>query len=326
MTQSEFSIIDKYFKGRGISRDDVSLAIGDDAAITNVPAGYQLVTAVDTLVDGVHFPRDSQPYDIGYKALAVNLSDMAAMGAEPVWATLALTMPQADESWLQQFCDGLFTLAEEFNVQLIGGDTTQGPLSITVQVMGLVPTGESLKRSGAQPGDKIFISGDVGDAALGLHIHQQKFKSSDIKQEQKKVLLAKLHRPNPRVELGMALRNIASSVIDVSDGLLADLNHVLEASRFGAVVHLECLPVSETMRTLGNSVDLYSYVLAGGDDYELCFTVPEVKLEELRKLRKQLTVNVTEIGIVEEKPGLRLLNKGVETESKLKGFEHFSHF
>ena len=324
MTQSEFSLIDKYFKDRGIFRDDVSLAIGDDAAVTNVPTGFQLITAVDTLVDGVHFPQDSQAIDVGFKALAVNLSDMAAMGAEPSWATLALTMPQVDELWLQQFCDGFFKLANEFNVQLIGGDTTQGPLSVTVQLMGLVPQGEALKRSGANPGDRIFVCGDVGDAALGLQVHQQKLSSLKLTEKQIQTLLSKLHRPVPRVELGMALRNVASSVIDISDGLLADLNHILDASQVGATVHLERVPVSETMRALADSVDQFAYALGGGDDYELCFTVPESKMAAMHKIQRQLTIMVTEIGVVEETCGLRLLNKGVEIELPIKGFEHFS--
>lgn len=325
MTQSEFSLIDKYFKDRGIIRDDVTLAIGDDAAITNVPAGYQLITAVDTLVDGVHFPRDSQAFDIGHKALAVNLSDMAAMGAEPAWATLALTMPQVDELWLQQFCDGFFKLAKAFNVQLVGGDTTQGPLSVTVQLMGLVPQGEALKRNGAQPGDRIFVSGTVGDAAVGLHIHQQKLSLPNLTEEQQQTLLTRLHRPVPRVELGIALCNVASSVIDISDGLFADLNHILEASQVGATVHLEQVPISETLQALGNSVDQYAYALGGGDDYELCFTVPETRVEELLKIQQRLTIKVSEIGVVEKNYGLRLLNKGVETEPPIKGFEHFSN-
>lgn len=325
MTQSEFSLIDKYFKDRGIVRDDVTLAIGDDAAITNVPTGFQLITAVDTLVDAVHFPRDSQPFDIGYKALAVNLSDMAAMGAEPAWATLALTMPQVDDLWLQQFCDGFYSLAKAFNVQLIGGDTTQGPLSVTVQLMGLVPHGDALKRSGAQAGDRIFVSGTVGDAALGLQVHQQKLSLPNLSDEQKQSLLTRLHRPVPRIELGIALRNIASSAIDISDGLIADLNHILETSQVGATVHLEQAPVSETMQALGNLVDHYAYAIGGGDDYELCFTVPESRIEEYLKLHQQLTIRVSEIGVVEKNTGLRLLNKGVETEPPIKGFEHFSN-
>ncbi|HEY5604331.1 MAG TPA: thiamine-phosphate kinase, partial [Gammaproteobacteria bacterium] len=170
MTYSEFSLIELFFKDRGVRRNDVALAIGEDAAITQVPAGFQLVTTVDTLVNGVHFPADSEPYDVGHKALAVNLSDLAAMGAEPAWATLALTLPKADENWLQAFCDGFFTQADAFNVQLIGGDTTQGPLSITVQLMGLVPEGKAIRRSGAKSGDRIFVSGTIGDAALGLRI------------------------------------------------------------------------------------------------------------------------------------------------------------
>ncbi|MGD8572612.1 MAG: thiamine-phosphate kinase, partial [Gammaproteobacteria bacterium] len=173
MSETEFSIIDKYFKARALHRDDVVLGIGDDAAITRVPDGFQLVSAVDTLVANVHFPEATTAYDIGYKALAVNLSDMAAMGAEPAWATLALTMPQADEVWLQSFCDGFFTLAEQHNVQLIGGDTTQGPLTLTIQVMGIVPAGQALTRTGAKPGDSIFVSGQLGDAALALRLLQQ---------------------------------------------------------------------------------------------------------------------------------------------------------
>jgi len=324
MTQSEFSLIDKYFKGRGIVRDDVSLTIGDDAAVINVPTGFQLITAVDTLVEGIHFPLDSIAFDIGFKALAVNLSDIAAMGAEPAWATLSLTMPQADEMWLQQFSDGFFELAREFNVQLIGGDTTQGPLSVTVQLMGLVPQGEALKRSGAKAGDRIFVSGNVGDAALGLHIHQRKFSPPNPTEKQKQTLLTKLHRPLPRVELGIALRNVASSVIDISDGLVADMSHILDASQIGAVIHLERLPVSESMRASVDSVDQFAYTLGGGDDYELCFTVPESKMAAISKIQQQLTIIVTEIGVIEETRGLRLLNKGVEIKLPIKGFEHFS--
>ncbi|MEJ2179129.1 MAG: thiamine-phosphate kinase [Gammaproteobacteria bacterium] len=324
MTRSEFSLIDKFFKDRGVVRDDVTLAIGDDAAVANVPAGFQLITAVDTLVDGVHFPRDSQAFDIGYKALAVNLSDMAAMGAEPAWATLALTMPQVDESWLQQFCDGFFKLADEFNLQLIGGDTTQGPLTVSVQLMGLVPQGEALKRSGAKPGDRIFVSGNVGDAALGLQIQQQNISSTNLTTEQKQTLLARLHRPEPRINLGIMLRNVASAAIDVSDGLLADLNHMLNASQLGAKIQLECVPISQPMREYGESIDQLALSLAGGDDYELCFTVPESKLAEIQKIHQQLKLKVSEIGVVEEKYGLRLLNKGVAVKRPFKGFEHFS--
>ncbi|WP_455367153.1 thiamine-phosphate kinase [Kaarinaea lacus] len=324
MTQSEFSLIDYYFKGRGIVREDVSLSIGDDAAVTEIPAGCELVTAVDTLVNGVHFPEHCQPYNIGYKALAVNLSDMAAMGAEPVWCTLALTMPEADETWLQQFCDGFFDLANQFNVQLVGGDTTQGPLTVTVQIMGLVPKGMAITRSGAAPGDKIFVSGTLGDAALGLHVYQNKNFLKDLDKQQKQTLLAKLNQPLPRVELGIALRQIASSAIDISDGLLADLNHVLNHSKLGATLHLDQIPVSGTLHSQANLLDSTSYALYGGDDYELCFTVPQARVSKLLSIITQLSVNVTEIGEVEWNPGIRLLNHGVIANLPVRGFEHFS--
>jgi thiamine-monophosphate kinase len=324
MTQSEFSLIDQFFKARGVLRDDVVLAIGDDAAVTTIPAGYQLVTAVDTLVNGVHFPLDSQPFDVGHKALAVNLSDLAAMGAEPAWATLALTLPEADDSWLQQFCDGFFQLAKVFNVQLIGGDTTQGPLSVTVQIMGLVPQSKAITRSGAQPGDQIFVSGTLGDAALGLQIHQQTLPANRLSEQQATVLCDRLHRPLPRVGLGIALRDIASSMIDISDGLAADLTHILEASKVGATIAMEQLPVSDSVQTLRESVDIETSVLRGGDDYELCFTVPENRATKLQDIARQLGVMLSHIGVIEARSGLRVLNKGKEMTLAQLGFEHFT--
>jgi len=324
MTQSEFSLIDHFFKARGAVRNDVSVAIGDDGAVSSVPDGYQLVTAVDTLVNGVHFPVDSKAFDIGYKALAVNLSDLAAMGAEPAWATLALTMPNADESWLQQFCDGFFQLAEEFNVQLIGGDTTQGPLSVTVQVMGLVPQGQAVLRSGAKTGDAIYVSGCIGDAALGLRIHQQQIAPSSLSRQQSEALCARLYRPYPRVALGKALRGIASSMIDVSDGLAADLIHILDASRVGATIELENIPVSDHMQAVGELVDTVANVLGGGDDYELCFTVPEDKTTKLADISQQLSLNVKRIGAIKAGKGLSILKNGLEVKPRQLGFEHFS--
>ncbi|MCI0504473.1 MAG: thiamine-phosphate kinase, partial [Gammaproteobacteria bacterium] len=284
----------------------------------------QLVTTVDTLVNAVHFPADSEPFDVGYKAMAVNLSDLAAMGAEPSWATLALTMPAVDESWLRQFCDGFFTPAREFNVQLIGGDTTQGPLSVTVQLMGLVPEGKAIKRSGARAGDRIFVSGTVGDAALGLQIHQKKLSPHNLTTQQTQALLERLYRPVPRIELGMALRGIATSMIDISDGLAADLIHILEASRAGATIHVEQAPVSAMLRVLGESIDCTASVLGGGDDYELCFSVAPNQVSELSLLSRQLNINVTEIGVIEEFSGLRILHHGAEIKPERRGFEHFT--
>jgi len=324
MTQSEFSLIDHFFKARGAVRDDVFLAIGDDGAITSVPTGYQLVTAVDTLVNGVHFPVDSKAFDVGYKSLAVNLSDLAAMGAEPAWATLALTMPNADESWLQQFCDGFYQLAEEFNVQLVGGDTTQGPLSVTVQVMGLVPQGLAVLRSGAKSGDAIYVSGCIGDAALGLQIHQQQLALPSLSRQKSQAFCERLFRPYPRVALGKALRGIASSMIDISDGLAADLNHMLDSSCVGATIEFEKIPVSEQLQAVSESADTTIYIMSGGDDYELCFTVPESKVEKLGEISQQLSINVNRIGIINASTGLCVLKNGVEMKSLHSGFEHFS--
>ena len=323
MAYSEFSLIDEYFKNRTLIREDVVLGIGDDAAVTAIPPGYELVTAVDTLVNNVHFPKDTQAFDIGYKSLAVNLSDMAAMGAEPVWATLALTMPDVDKSWLQQFCNGFFSLAERHRVQLIGGDTTQGPLTITVQVMGLVPQGQALKRAGAKVGDRVFVSGQLGDAALALQMlqHSTQLKVSD---EQKAMLLNKLNRPQPRTELGIALRGIASSVIDVSDGLAADLGHILEVSNVGAVVDVDQLPVSDELIRSKESREIETLALAGGDDYELCFTVPFEKLPVIEQIKQQLKINVTAIGQIEEQQGLRVTCNGVSIDITQTGYRHFS--
>ena len=324
MTYSEFSLIEHFFKDRGVRRSDVALAIGDDAAITQVPAGFQLVTTVDTLVNGVHFPADSEPYDVGHKALAVNLSDLAAMGAGPAWATLALTLPAVDENWLQCFCDGFFAQADAFNVQLIGGDTTQGPLSVTVQMMGLVPEGKAIRRSGAKSGDRIFVSGTIGDAALGLRIHQRQLAPHNLTTQQTQALCAKLYRPAPRVALGMALRDIATAMIDISDGLAADLIHILDASQAGATIHVERVPLSEILQALGKSIDCMPAVLGGGDDYELCFTVPEHRVPIVAWLSQQLSINVTEIGVINEKTGLQILRNGVEIKLLGHGFEHFA--
>ncbi|WP_455365540.1 thiamine-phosphate kinase [Kaarinaea lacus] len=324
MAQSEFSLIDRFFKAHGVVRDDVALAIGDDAAVTDIPTGYQLVTAVDTLVNGVHFPVDSHPFDVGHKALAVNLSDLAAMGAEPAWATLALTLPEADERWLQQFCDGFFQLANAFNVQLIGGDTTQGPLSITVQVMGLVPQDKAIKRQGARPGDQIFVSGTLGDAVLGLQIHQGKLQTNKLTEQQKMVLCDRLYRPVPRVELGIALRGVATSMIDISDGLAADLMHILDASEVGASIEMERLPLSASVQALGDTVDTTTSTLTGGDDYELCFTLPDNRLTKLQDICQQLNIDVTRIGVIEPRRRLRILDRGEEVSLAQRGFEHFS--
>lgn len=322
VTHSEFFLIDNYFKSKSINRSDVFLGIGDDAAVTTVPTGMQLVSAVDTMVSGVHFSGDTPPYCVGYKSLAVNLSDLAAMGAEPAWATLAITMPQADEAWIQHFCDGFFNLAKSHSVQLIGGDTTQGPLTITVQIMGLVPDGQALTRRGAQVGDLIYVSGTLGDAAAALTLgrNDQQVGASTID----KALRNRLDRPTPRVELGLQLRKIASSAIDISDGLASDLSHVLEAGGVGATIRQESIPLSSSLDAIEDTEQVMRWALQGGDDYELCFTVLPENSRSVETIARQLKLNVTEIGFVEEKKGLRLSNEAVIQELSPIGFEHFS--
>ena len=237
----EFELIER-IKRRVSLRDDVMLGIGDDAAVLRVPADHELVVTADTLNAGVHFPVETVPFDVGWKALAVNLSDLAAMGARPAWCTLSLSLPQADTPWVDAFVDGLLALAQTHRVSLIGGDTTRGPLSISITAMGFVPTGAALRRQGAQPGDEIWVTGTLGDAAAALTQWQV---GSDIDAS----LRSRLDRPTARVEAGLALRGRASACIDVSDGLLADLGHVLRASGVGARIEHSSLPISGSLRS-----------------------------------------------------------------------------
>jgi len=233
----EFDIIRRYFQEKTHRNDIVRIGIGDDAAVLNIQTDTNLVVAVDTLVAGVHFPLNTTPHDIGFKALAVNLSDLAAMGATPCWMTLALTLPQADELWLSEFSKGLFVLADKFHVALGGGDTTQGPLTISIQVGGVVTKDKALLRSGAKPGDVILVTGMLGDAARGLQLLQQ--QDSDIPDE----YLAQLNRPSPRIAAGQQLLDVATACIDISDGLYSDLSHITTASGVGAIIELEPLPL-----------------------------------------------------------------------------------
>ncbi len=250
------------------------MGVGDDAALLRVAEGMELAVSTDMLVSGTHFFPDADPFLLGYKTLAVNLSDMAAMGATPRWATLSLSLPEANENWLQQFSAGFFALADEHEVELIGGDTTRGPLNLCVTIMGEVPRGKALRRSGAQIGDDIWVSGTLGEAALGLAHLQSEI---ELPEEPRISCLAALHQPQPRVALGLALRGIANSAIDISDGLLADLGHILECSNVAAEVRYDRLPVSPLFASSGDDDEpnwCKRCVLSGGDDYELCFTAP----------------------------------------------------
>lgn len=270
MALSEFELIDRFFKNAFPDAPEVSCGIGDDAALVSVPPGQELALTMDTLVAGIHFPASATPADIGYKALAVNLSDLAAMGAEPRWITLSLTLPQDPEHWLEGFMSGFSLLAEKYALSLIGGDLARGPLSITLQLHGFVPAGSALRRSGARPGDRIYVSGTLGDAGLALGMLDHRFI---VDEQHHAALLQRLHRPQPRVELGLALRGLATSAIDISDGLQADLKHILEASHAGAALNPERVPVSGAMQQLPPE-QAWNLALTAGDDYELCFTLP----------------------------------------------------
>jgi thiamine-monophosphate kinase len=274
---NEFQLIANYFN-RANKRSDVLLGVGDDAAVLRVPDSRRLVVAVDTIVEGVHFPAGTAAGDIGYRALAVNLSDMAAMGAEPAWVTLSLSLPQANQEWLGSFAKGLFTLADRFHVDLVGGDTVRGPLSIAVQIMGLIEADRWLRRDAAKPGDVIFVSGYPGEAAAGLELIQRAQQYPNVPVDAKAKLLDRFLRPQPRVELGRSIRTLANAAIDVSDGLVGDLNHICEMSGCSAHVDLEALPKSPAMQACFDASRCEQMTLAGGDDYELVFTVPQQNL------------------------------------------------
>ncbi|MFK5971245.1 MAG: thiamine-phosphate kinase [Candidatus Marithrix sp.] len=311
---SEFDLISRYFATKFPQRPDVDLSIGDDAAICTIPPNMQLVTAIDTLVADVHFPLlTTKPEDVGYKALAVNLSDMAAMGATPVWMTLALTCPEFNEIWLQRFSDGLLELAQLNQVSLIGGDTTRGPLTITIQITGLVPLNTALKRNGAKPGDSIYVTGTLGDAGLGLQVAKQQIILSE---SVKKYTLSRLNRPTPRLQIGQKLLKIATSAIDISDGLVADLGHILNASNVGASLQIDNLPLSDELLESVPYETAIKLALSAGDDYELCFTIPKSEI---------LPVNsCTYIGKIEANLGLRCLTKtGNIFIPKTSGYQHF---
>lgn len=294
---AEFDLIER-IRSRIPARADVVLGIGDDAAIVQVPAGRQLVVCTDTLNAGVHFPRDTAPADIGWKALAVNLSDLAAMGAQPAWCTLSLSMPADDPVWLDGFLDGFLDLAEQHGVALIGGDTTRGPLSVSVTAHGLVAPGHALRRDGAQAGDDIWVSGTLGDAAaaLALLTGADAGGAGDLPMASSDRLRARLDRPQPRVALGLRLGGIASAGIDISDGLFSDLGHICRASGLGAAVQLDALPTSPALAQAFDPTARRGFQTAGGDDYELCFTAPEDRRGPLALIAAQTGVALTRVG------------------------------
>jgi len=316
---TEFELIQTFFTRQQISRADVAAGIGDDAALLQPPPGQQLAVTSDLLVSGVHFFPDADPVALGHKALAVNLSDLAAMGAEPAWFLLNLTLPQVDTAWLEKFCQGMFGLAREYGVQLVGGDTSRGPLAIAIEAHGFVPAGQALRRSGARVGDRVYVTGTLGDAALTL---QQRLGRLPLQQNEIASAAARLDRPTPRVREGMALRGLANSAIDVSDGLLADLGHILEMSRVGARIFLDRIPVSPICRAHLKELG-WDAVLATGDDYELCFTVPAANIVALEKL--PLAGAFHHIGEIEAEAGLRIVDEsGKAYRPRETGHDHFA--
>jgi len=318
---SEFDLIARYFSRGPVQRGDVALGVGDDCALLEVPSGRQLAVSIDTLVEGTHFTRDADPRALGHKALAVNLSDLAAMGAEPAWATLALTMPVADENWLAAFAAGFLALAEQHGVQLVGGDTTRGPRSMTVQVHGFVAPGRALRRDGAKVGDLVYVTGTLGDAGLALLAQQGLFVGFGTLA----ALRERLDRPTPRLAEGRALVGIASAAIDVSDGLAADLGHVCEASSVGATLYLDRLPCSPAVRSYLADTGDWSVPLAAGDDYELCVTVPAGRQAAVEALAAELPAGLHWVGLVERAPGIRLvLPDGALLAHAPAGYDHFA--
>lgn len=304
---AEFSIIEQYFTRPFTQQDDIG--IGDDSAILTPPTNQQLVICTDTLVAGRHFPLETSAHAVGWKSVAVNLSDIAAMGAKPHSILLALSLPNIDHDWLQGFSQGLFDCCDRFGVALIGGDTTQSAhLTITVTALGYIESGRAICRSGARAGDYIVVSGQVGDAAYGL-------------QHLGGALQSRLDYPTPRCELGQTLKGLASSMIDVSDGLAQDLGHILKASNVGAKIFLDQLPLDTALQALPNQ-QKWQYALAGGDDYELCFTISPQNYEKL--LQQQLNVKITMIGLITQTTDLIFEHDGQNHPVQFHGYQHFA--
>lgn len=310
MPVSEFGLIQRFFTRPG-RNPSTALGVGDDCALLEVPDGYQLAVTADTMAENVHFFAGTDPKGLGHKLLAVNLSDLASMGAQPIAVTLALTLPRVDEAWLAAFAQGFLALADKFSVDLIGGDTTSGALTLTVQAMGLVPRGQALLRSGAKVGDWVYVSGPIGDAGLGLKILQ------GYPCAQPGQALERFHQPLPCVDTGLALRPIASACIDISDGLAGDLGHILSRSQVGACLDWEALPLSAGVQAYIHATGDWLMPLVAGDDYELCFTVNPQQAH-------LVPLHCRKIGVIETEPGLRLRKDQIIQPLKTQAYEHFS--
>ena len=313
----EFALIARHFATLSPPRADVVLGVGDDAALLDVPPDHALVATVDTLALGVHFFADCPPAALGHKALAVNLSDLAAMGAEPAWALLALTLPVADDAWLAQFASGFAALAKQFKVALVGGDTCRGPLAVSVTALGRVPHGRALRRSGARPGDGVYVSGEIGAAGLAVRARHGEITLPPVLATH---AAQRLDYPQPRLALGLAVRDLASAAIDVSDGLLADLGHICAASGVGARLDMARLPLPDGALAVTSTESLIS----SGDDYELCFTVPPQNAPALAAVAANVGCAVTRIGHIEATPGLWLVDTDGQARLATQGgHDHF---
>jgi len=320
---SEFDVIRRFFTHR---TPGTALGVGDDAALVRVRAGMELAVSVDMLIEGRHFMVGADPALLGHKALAVNLSDMAAMGAKPRWATLALALPRVNVRWLDAFARGFMSLARKHRVDLIGGDTTRGPLAIAVQIMGEVPKGQALRRDRAKPGDDIWVSGRLGSAALALAAAKGRLR---VPPRERRALDARLNAPEPRLALGTALRRVANSAIDISDGLLGDLGHICERSNVGAVIEWEALPATPFVRSRAQQTEVaMRAILAGGDDYELCFTAPKSQRSNVLWAADRAQTEVMLIGHIVRRrrgaPPIEVLDSiGKPLRVPWQGYDHF---
>lgn len=317
----EFDLIDKYFCRQKLERSDVLLAQGDDCAIVSCPADKQIVISTDTVVAGTHFLPDAPASWVAHKALASNLSDIAAMGAEPAWVSMAITLPSLDSEWLEEFCDSFFALADAHNLKLIGGDTTKGPLSISLTIQGLVAKGKALTRSGAKAGDIVCVSGNLGDSHAGLEVILDKNKCVLPSASE---LEGRHFITSSRVELSQKLVGLASSCIDISDGLISDIQHIMKRSSCGVDIDVSLLPVSEELEAFSlhpdsEYKDAWRYALCSGEEYELCFTVSPDLLESVQALSNEIKA----IGVVNESRILTLHQAGNTLDAKLFGFDHF---
>lgn len=319
---NEFSLIQKYFEQLTTQRDDVELGIGDDCALLIPLPNHAIAVSIDTLVEGIHFFADVAPENLGYKSLAVGLSDLAAMGAQPAWFTLALTLPEVNDTWLKKFSQGLAKLANEHNIQLVGGDTTEGPLTISIQVHGFVDQTKTMRRSNAKLGDMIYVSGTLGDAGAALQQKLQQLNDDKLNSDDIRYLQQRLEQPTAQIALGQQLLGLATSAIDISDGLLVDLEHILDRSNVGARLNLDNLPLSKALTKINHKVAL-ALALHSGDDYELCFIVPPQHYAEIEKRFKG---QVTRIGMITDDDGIYYIDDNDKLiELTGIGYEHFAN-